>query len=192
MIVNMVTKVAHPVGNRSEPLVIPMAGPPTCEARRVRRRCVEAVRLHWCRQCGLQFAVCRSCDRGQEHCTRRCAALTRRVQLVEIRRRYRRSAAAREAHRDQEHRRRQRQRQATPPPPTPRDSVGDQPSLTGAAPATLDNGSRTAVSVESEYSHSDPRAEAAPFRCAHCSKTTRVVVIGAWEPRWRRSRRGST
>jgi hypothetical protein len=192
MIVDMVTKVSHPVGKRSEPLAIPMASPPTCETRPGRRRCVDAVRLHWCRQCGLQFAVCRSCDRGQEHCTRRCAALTRRVQLAEIPRRYRRSALGREAHRDQERRCRHRQRQATPPHPSPGDSVGDQLSLTGAAPATLDNGSRTAVSVESEYSRSDPKAEAAPFRCAHCSKTTRFVVIGAWEPRWRTSRRGST
>ena len=187
----MVTKVAHPVGRRSEPLAIPMA-PPTCETRRGRRRCVDAVRLHRCRQCGLQFAVCRSCDRGQEHCTRRCAALTRRVQLAEIRRRYRRSAAGREAHRDQERRRRHRQRQATPPHPSPDDSVGDHPSQTGPAPATLDNGNRPAVSVEDEYSRSIPKDEAAPFRCARCSKTAHFIVMGAWEPRWRSSRRGST
>ncbi len=102
--------------------------------------CVHAVRLELCRRCGIQFAVCRSCDRGQRHCTRSCAAESRRLDLTEIRQRYRRSPAGRDAHREQERRRRGRLRAAgrLSPGATDADSVGDHTSQVDVAASSVD------------------------------------------------------
>lgn len=102
--------------------------------------CVYAVRLELCRRCGIQFAVCRSCDRGQRHCTRSCAAESRRLDLAEIRRRYRRSPAGRDAHREQERRRRGRLRAAgRMSNATDADSVGDHTSQVDVAASSVDS-----------------------------------------------------
>jgi hypothetical protein len=162
---------------------------PGCFAGHGRDCTVEAVRLAYCRRCRSQFAVCQSCDRGQEHCTRRCAAETRREDLRQIRRRYRRSPAGRAAHRDQERRRRQRQRART----SARDSVGDQPSQIGAeaAEVTLAVPALTASS-ESESSLARAKPTTALFCCHSCGRSTHFVAHRRWQPRWRPRRRGSS
>lgn len=162
---------------------------------RARARCVDAVRLQLCRRCGAQFAVCRSCDRGQEHCTRTCAAETRRLQLAEIRRRYRRSPAGRAAHREQERRRRGRQRQAPALSLAiaDADTVGDQPSQIVITAGSLAAESRAGACLDATPNVAEvPKPEPAPFHCHRCTKTTHFVAHAGWEPRWLTRNRGST
>ena len=161
---------------------------------RARSRCLDAVRLQSCRRCGTQFAVCRSCDRGQEHCTRSCAAETRRLQLAEIRRRYRRSPAGRAAHREQERRRRGRQRQAPPLSPAiaDADTVGDHPSQIVITAGSLAAESSAGACLDAAPNVTEvPKPEPAPFHCHRCTKTTHFVAHAGWEPRWLMRNRGS-
>jgi hypothetical protein len=167
----------------------------SAKCKRARGRCVDAVRLQWCRRCGTQFAVCRSCDRNQEHCTRSCAAETRRTDLAEIRRRYRRSPAGREAHREQERRRRGRQREAArlAREATDADSVGDQTSQTDvAAGSVVPRGRTVPCTIVTSRLSVVPKIATGALQCHRCSMTTHFVAHGGWAPRWTTRDRGST
>ena len=167
----------------------------SAKCERAHGRCVYAVRLQWCRRCGSQFAVCRSCDRGQEHCTRSCAAETRRLDLAEIRRRYRRSPAGREVHREQERRRRGRQREAArlSRDTTDADSVGDQTSQVDVPAGTVESRGRAARCIEATPKPCGvPKIPGDPLQCHRCTRTTHFVAHGGWEPRWSTRDRGST
>jgi len=59
-----------------------------------------------CRECGLQFYVCRRCWRGQAYCREACRRLGQRRVHREAQRRYRQSQKGKRAHRQGENRRR--------------------------------------------------------------------------------------
>lgn len=171
-------------------------GPVACRARRAHAAqpdSDDAVRLQWCRQCSAYFAICRSCDRGHEHCSPACAAETRRTQLREIRRRYRRSPAGREAHREQERRRRRRLSLARAEGPD--DTVGDQPSQVVAAGAIVEQRDVRIVTVTplncqlGQLERDRHRVVAPPrYLCCHRCKATKVFIAMAG---WARRPRGS-
>ena len=178
----------------SDPEVVMQLGR-SAKCERARGGCVDAVRLQWCRRCGAQFAVCRSCDRNQEHCTRNCAVETRRLDLAEIRRRYRRSPAGRLAHREQERRCRGRQREAArlARGATHADSVGDQTSQIDVIAGSVVSRGRTAVWIEDTSKLTQvPKTEAGVLQCHRCAKTRYFVAHGGWAPRWSTRHRGST
>ena len=154
---------------------------------RRRARCADVVRLEWCHHCGSQFAVCRSCDRGQTHCSRRCAGTSRGKQLRETRRRYRQSLAGREAHRDQERRRRQRRRDHAAGRPA--ESVGDHPSQTAAPTATVAAQRRVSVLASWSSDRSGPKLSAAALECHRCRRPAQFVVPLGWRERLRPSER---
>jgi hypothetical protein len=147
---------------------------------RQRTPCTKAVRLAFCLHCSCRFAVCRSCDRGQAYCSRRCASSSRTIQLRESRRRYRHSAAGSEAHREQEGRRRERRRRA--------DSVGDHPSQ--AAPITNTIAPRRIVSSSSTPQWGSVRSTTA-LECHRCLAPAAFVAPLGWCDRRRPSDRAA-
>ena len=160
----------------------------TSTTTRGRAWCAEAVRLAWCNHCGAQFGVCRSCDHGQTHCGHRCAGRSRGIQLREIRKRYRRSLAGREAHRDQERRRRQRKREAAAEIPT--ESVGDHRSQTAAPMATVAPQARVpTVPASSTSEQSASKQMAVLLKCHRCSRSGLFIAPLGWKDRLRPSDR---
>ena len=163
--------------------ILPLAKTPKTIHRHL--QCLGAVRLAWCLCCTSQFAVCRSCERGQAYCGRRCAELSRDIQLRAIRRRYRRSPAGREAHREQERRRRQRRRSEAIAK-RKLESVGDHtsqvdPSVVAVAPQR---------SVSSSSSRQpDALGSAATLKCHRCRTPTVFTAPLGWRDRKRPSER---
>ena len=160
--------------------------PPTRTSTTTRGRegCAEAVRLAWCDHCGFQFAVCRSCDRGQTHCGQLCAGRRRGIQLREIRKRYRHSLAGREAHRDEERRRRQRKREALAGS-APTESVGDHRSQTAARRATVAPQTLVPTVPASSISEGASKPVAGLLKCHRCSRSGIFIAPRGWRDRLR-------
>lgn len=70
----------------------------------------DALRMLWCRTCGVMFFLCRPCYRGQRYCSEACRGPARRAQKSAARLRHQRSPAGRADHRD--HQRAYRARRA--------------------------------------------------------------------------------
>jgi len=66
------------------------------------------LRHRLCRRCGLEFWICRSCDRGHRYCSRACSSQARAESLSRARKKHRNSDEGRADHRDHEQQRRER------------------------------------------------------------------------------------
>jgi len=140
------------------------------------------VRIANCPLCKGQFALCRSCDRGQLYCGASCSAQARRTSLQVIRRRYRRSEAGKAARRHQERRRRQRRRSGSPV-----QTVGDQGSPSRESPPIPDLPPAGLPGSVASTTHFVPPSR--PFlRCCRCSKITHFALArSSWRARRLRS-----
>lgn len=83
-------------------------------------------RLRICRgpNCGITFAICRSCDRGQRYCSRPCRTTARRAQHRAANRRYQQSPEGKLDHRDRMRRWRRRRTQTRVTDPGSRATAG--------------------------------------------------------------------
>lgn len=70
---------------------------------------MELRKIH-CHQCGVEFCLCRRCDRGQRYCSKKCRELARRAVLNRARIKYASSSRGRIQNRLRQQRYRQRKR----------------------------------------------------------------------------------
>lgn len=156
----------------------PVENPSKCTGhRRCRSRpgVPEALRVAFCRWCRARFAVCQSCDRGQEHCGRACAERTRSRDLRAIRARYRRSEAGRANHCNQERRRRARRAAGM------QARVGDQ----GGLVAVQDFRSPVLAAILADPMATNRVVTDGHFHCRGCRRRSSFVIQGPWRTRLR-------
>jgi len=129
-------------------------------------------RIRVCRgpNCGITFAICRSCDRGQRYCSQPCRWLARRQQHRAANRRYQQSPEGKLDHRDRMRRWRLRRAQSR---------VTDQGSFVMAGGGSIVACTLTAPVVSATCDR--PAHQTMPDRRAHllcciiCRRTGRFV-----------------